>query len=297
MPGFYSLLYRVHFVFKNSGVEGLLRRWPSAGRGLDRLKRLIQREVWVQVQSGLSQGMWMQLRLPAEGEYWRGTHEPDVQNAISAAIQPGAVIYDIGSHLGSIALGAARLAGDAGRVVAFDGDPENAARLRVNTSRNALDDRLQVVHAAVWSCTPEDGISFRRGRTASSQGGVEADGNRPVLGSGELINVPAITLDKFIASGGIAPHLVKIDVEVGEYEVLRGGAILFTNQRPRIIAEVHHEQAAQQISAWLDEYQYRSQWNIPKESFPRRLFAWPAAQDGAAWMTGCEAKEKPGSLG
>jgi len=118
-----------------------------------------------------------------------------------------------------------------------------------------------------------------------------------VLGSGEPINAPAISLDKFIASGGTASQFFKIDVEGGEYEVLRGGATLFTNQKPRIIAEVHHEQAAQQISAWLDEYQYRSQWNIPKESFPRRLFAWPAAQDGAAWMTRCEAKEKPGSLG
>jgi hypothetical protein len=25
-------------------------------------------------------------------------------------------------------------------------------------------------------------------------------------------------------------------------------------------------------------------WHIPKESFPRRLFAWPAEKDGEAWM-------------
>jgi FkbM family methyltransferase len=284
MATLYMLLYRMYSVLKNSGVESLIRRWHLAGRGLDRLKRLIPRQLWVQVQTGLSQGMWMHLRLPTEESYWRGTHEPDVQNAISVALRPGIVIYDIGAHLGSIALGTARLVGDLGRVVAFEGDPENVLRLRDNSSRNGLEDRLQVVHAAVWSCTRTDGISFRRGRTVRSQGGVEANGNCPVLGSGEVVNVPAVTLDDFVAAGGPLPQLVKIDVEGGEYQVLRGGSSLFASQRPLIIAEVHHLQAAEQISAWLDEYRYCSQWNSPPEGFPRRLFAWPTAFDGAHWM-------------
>jgi hypothetical protein len=104
------------------------------------------------------------------------------------------------------------------------------------------------------------------------------------LGSGEVITVPAVTLDEFIAAGGPRPQLIKIDVEGGEYEVLRGGASLFASQRPLIIAEVHHQQAAEQISAWLDEYRYCSQWNIPQEGFPRRLFARPTEYDGSVWM-------------
>jgi FkbM family methyltransferase len=283
MVSFYLLLYRVYFALKDSSVGSRLRQWKHGGRGFDQLRRLLRQRLWVQVQSGLSRGMWMHLNLPGEEGYWRGTHEPDVQNAISAAVRPGTVIYDIGAHIGSIALGAARLAGS-GRLVAFDGDPENIVRLRDNSWRNGLENRLQVVHAAVWSSTSSDGISFRRGRTARSQGGVEADGNRPVLGSGELINVPAITLDNFIATGGPLPQLIKIDVEGGEYEVLRGGANLFRHQKPLIIAEIHHQRAAEQISAWLGEHKYGSQWNIPKEGFPRRLFAWPTEYDGAAWM-------------
>ena len=85
--------------------------------------------------------------------------------------------------------------------------------------------------------------------------------------------------------GGLPkPNVVKIDVEGGEYHVLRGGASLFVNQKPLIIAEVHHQQAAEQISTWLHEYRYCSQWDIPREGFPRRLFAWPPEYDGAAWM-------------
>ena len=284
MASFYALLDRIYVALKNSGVERLLRRWHRAGRGLDDLKRLTQRHLWVRVRSGISHGMWMHLRLPGESAYWRGTHEPDVQKAISAVVRPGTVVYDIGAHLGSIALGTARLAGNLGRVVAFDGDPENVERLGDNSSRNGLGERLQAVHTAVWSCTLTDGISFRRGKTVRSHGGVEATGCRPVLGTGEIIIVPAVTLDDFIAAGGPVPQLVKIDVEGGEYQVLSGGPSLFASRRPLLIVEVHHQQAAEQISAWLDEYRYCSQWAIPTEGFPRCLFAWPTEHDGAAWM-------------
>ena len=103
-------------------------------------------------------------------------------------------------------------------------------RLRDYSVRNGLEGRLQVVHAAVWSRTASDGLSFRRGTTARSQGGIEADGNHPVLARGEIINVPAITLDDFVAAGGPPPQMVKIDVEGGEYEVLRGTTALFATQ-------------------------------------------------------------------
>jgi FkbM family methyltransferase len=276
-------------VLKKSAAEGALRRRPRAGRGLGELKRLIERRflskapIWVRIQSGLSKGMWMQLRLPGEALIWRGKHDPEVQNAIQAAVRPGFIVYDIGAHVGTMALGTVLLVGDLGRVVAFDGDPENIARLQDHRARNRLGDRLRVVHAAVWSRTAIDGVSFRRGATARSQGGVEADGNRPVLGIGQIINVPSITLDDFVAAGE-PPQLVKIDVEGGEYEVLRGGTALFANDRPLVIVEVHHQQAAEQITSWLSECRYCAHWNIPKERFPRQLFAWPSETDGEAWM-------------
>jgi FkbM family methyltransferase len=276
MANVYALFYGTYLVLKRAANEGVLGRWPCVGRGLGQLKRRIGRrflpkvQVWVRIQSGLSKGMWMHLRLPREALLWRGEHEPEVQNAILAKVGPGAVVYDIGAHVGTMALGTALLVGDLGLVVAFDGDPENIARLQEHCARNGLENRLRVVHAAVWSRTSIDGIGFRRGATARSQGGVQADGNRPVLGSGEVINVTA--------------QLVKIDVEGGEYEVLRGGKKLFAKERPLVIAEVHHQQAAEQITSWLSEYQYRAQWNVPKEQFPRHLFAWPEETDGEAWM-------------
>jgi FkbM family methyltransferase len=283
-------LYRIYYALRESATEGVLRRWPTSLKALDHLKHLVlahvlpRAQVWVRIQSGLSEGMWMRILLPGEASLWRGEHEPEVQNAIRAAVRPGAIFYDVGAYVGTMALGAARLVGESGSVVAFDGEPENIKRLRLNGERNGFQAHLRVVHAVVWSRTESAGIPFRRGKTAKSQGGVEADGNRPVLGNGEIISVPAITLDDFIAAGAPSPQLIKIDVEGGEYEVLRGGERLFAVQRPFIIVEVHQKQTAELITAWLEQYQYCGNWEIPEEDFPRRLFAWPTEQDGAAWM-------------
>src|SRR5207302_1317859 len=125
------------------------------------------------------QGMWMRLSLPDEARYWRGEHDLEVERALATASYTGAVIYDVGTHLGYFALGAARLVGERGRVVAFDGDPDNVVRLRENVLKNGLDERLQVVHTAVWSNAMTQEISFRRGIEPRAQGGVEADGHRP----------------------------------------------------------------------------------------------------------------------
>ena len=45
---------------------------------------------------------------------------------------------------------------------------------------------------------------------------------------------------------------------------------------PRILVEVHHAAALEQISNWVKRYRYSTQWRIPAQGFPRMLFAWPS---------------------
>ena len=225
----------------------------------------------------------MRLHLPRETRLWRGQHELAVQAALVAAVRPGTVVYEIGAHSGILALGTARLVGPQGCVVAFEADFQIAENLKENVLRNALAESVQIVPSAVWSHTATD-VPFRRGRAEGMHGGVESDGQHPVLAGGEVIDVSAVTLDDFIANGGLIPQLVKIDVEGGEYEVLQGGAKLFANQRPLLIAEVHHPKAAEHFGKWLTEYRYGARWIVPSEGFPRVLFAWPQEHDGADWM-------------
>jgi FkbM family methyltransferase len=272
MSHLYLAFYRIYFLLDDVCSLAGARRITDIVR-----RRVLPKLcVLVRVQSGLSRGMWMRVQLPEEARYWRGRHECAVQDAVAAAVGPGDVVYDVGAHIGVVALGAARLVGLAGRVVAFDAEPGNATSLLESCRLNHLEDRLRVVNAAVWSYSARQGITFRRGGDCRSLGGVEADGYHPVLGKGEAITVPAIALDDFIRAGEPAPRLVKIDVEGGEYEVLQGGRQLFTSVRPLIIAEIHHRDALERITDWLERLRYDSAWEIPVQEFPRTLFAWPA---------------------
>ncbi len=190
-------------------------------------------------------------------------------------IQPGIVLYDIGAHVGSIALGFGRaVRSSEGRVVAFEADPENAETLVQNRDRNGLKETLEIVPRAVWSSSSSD-LSFRQGGAKKSHGGVETDRHRPVLGGGDLISVSSISLDDFVSSGGPIPSLVKVDVEGGEFEVLRGAERVFTMHKPLLVAEVHHKNAEHEIRGWLEKNGYSSRWIAPPEQYPCCVFAWP----------------------
>jgi FkbM family methyltransferase len=281
----YLLVYRAYAAVKRSLIDPVFLRSRRARRGFDRAKIFVRRKffasrrLWLQVQSGFATGMWMRLQIPEEAGFWRGEHEPEVQAVLSAIVRPGDVVYDVGAHIGSHALGAARLVGANGKVVAFDGDPENIAHLSENVSRNTLSATVQIVYAAVWSHPSQQEISFRRARAGTSQGGVETEEQHPMLADGELVRVPVITLDAFVAAGGPPPQVIKVDVEGGEWEVLRGAESLLRKHQPALIVEVHHQQADAQIRLLFDELHYAADWKIPKENFPRVVIAWPADRD------------------
>jgi FkbM family methyltransferase len=289
MKGLSVALYRLYFA-PRAVLERVAERWPSTRKPIAQFKTWIRTIVlpkgpaWVRVKSGLSGGLLMRLRFPEEAGVWLGEHEPEVQGAILSAVRPGWTIFDVGAYIGTFSLGVARLVGESGQVVAFDGDPANVERLREHAAANHMDDFVQIVHAAVWSSGGGKTIPFRRGKTMRSQGGVESGGNHPILGTGELITVPVISLDEFVASGSRAPDLIKIDVEGGEMEVLRGGAKLFAAKRPLIIAEIHTTRARDEIRLWMASNGYSVAETVLADPVPLRLLAWPRESDPGPWM-------------
>jgi hypothetical protein len=62
---------------------------------------------------------------------------------------------------------------------------------------------------------------------------------------------------------------MKTDVKGGECEVLKGGERLFSEVKPTLVCEIHHEQAARWIAEWPVTKGYAAEWLIPRELFPR----------------------------
>ncbi len=72
--------------------------------------------------------------------FWSGSYQDDVLACFRLAIRPGDVVFDIGAHYGLMTVFASKLAGGAGKVVAFEPSPRNRQVLlhhcQINNCRN-----------------------------------------------------------------------------------------------------------------------------------------------------------------
>jgi FkbM family methyltransferase len=195
----------------------------------------------VMVSSGEIRGMKLNLDLGSEKDYWLGTYEVDLQNAVKSNVREGWVVYDIGANVGYISLVLAKAVGEKGQVIAFEALPTNVDRLYENIHLNGLDSRIMVVPGAV---TDESGeVKFLVG-PSGAMGKVNGSAGRKDLYH-EAIEVSGIALDDFVyKDGNPIPQLIKMDIEGGEVLALKGMTRLISEARPLIFLELHGSEAA-----------------------------------------------------
>ena len=148
----------------------------------------------------------------ATGNLYAGLHEPESMGFVLHFLRPNDLFVDVGANVGTYTVLASGAAGS--RSVAFEPIPLTFARLSRNVAINALGDRVDA---------RREGVGAAPGRLLFS---TDRDTNNHVLRPGEpgsesALEVPVTTLDT--ALEGLAPTLLKIDVERMEVEVLRGG--------------------------------------------------------------------------
>ena len=258
----------------------VLRGVVSQLRNLLRTYAFPDREEWVQVRSGYSSGLWFRLNLSRERTWWAGNNEPAVQQFLANHIREGTVFYDVGAHLGFYALPAARAGA---RVIAFEADPENAARLRLHIERNDLVPEARVIEAAAWSSS-EESLEFRRGQPRS-QGGVSGGRHRATLATGKVIAVPAVRIDDVVRITAAFPEVIKIDVEGAESEVLLGAVETIKSAHPTLTVEVHTANQYRLVRGFLERQEYDLHWFVPREGFPRQCFALHGSERAKAQST------------
>ena len=149
-------------------------------------------------------------------------------------LKPGDVFFDVGANLGLFTVTGARRVGPAGHVYAFEPSQREAGFLQRNLERNGLSN-VTVVTAALSD------------HSGTAQFAVAADGGNNSLMKNEhpqqriqyWQTVPLTTLDEYVAAHSIERiALIKIDVEGGEANVLRGAAGLLSGPNaPAVLAE------------------------------------------------------------
>jgi FkbM family methyltransferase len=184
------------------------------------------------VRGGVAAGLWIDTTC-SSAAYAAGTNELPVQLALADALRPGDAFLDVGANVGFFSFLAARLVGVSGSVHALEPVPVNAERIRAGARRNRLSQvEVHEVAAASSSGTATLLLAEHPG------GAVIASAGAPPDPAGEL-RVTTVTVDALVAGGVVpSPHVVKIDVEGAELDVLEGMTSVLALGRATVLCEV-----------------------------------------------------------
>jgi FkbM family methyltransferase len=229
-------------------VKQAIYRSPAlAGALRSILNRAAPREMSeIEVAAGGLTGMTLSLDLQREKDYWLGTYETDLQQAIRDWIKPGMIAYDVGASIGYIALLLALAVGESGHVFAFEALPANVERLERNLYLNRMTSRVTAIPSAVIDRTGSArflvGPSNATGKAQGSSGRLENQ-------SSQAFEVAGLCLDDFVfRQGKPPPDFVKMDIEGGEVLALPGMMRVIQEIAPLLFLELHGPESSRQ--AW-----------------------------------------------
>jgi FkbM family methyltransferase len=210
------------------GIGRLRERVPFTGPVIRWLARDVLAAQGV-IRNGVGAGLNFDARHGSFG-YLVGTTEPEEQAILAKYLKPGGVFYDLGANIGFFAIIGAKLVGSAGRVYAFEPNPECAAQVKRNAELNGFA-HVEVIEAAV---------SSQSGRTRLHLGSTNLSSSIADNSADDGIDVALISIDDFVRDRSArGPTLVMIDVEGAEIDALRGMADTIARHRPVILCEVH----------------------------------------------------------
>ncbi len=247
--------------------QSIYRIKPLAGLLRRTLNRAAPSELsQVKVAAGSLTGFTFELNLQTEKDYWLGTYEIELQQAVGELIKPGMVIYDVGANIGYVTLLLARAAGESGRVIAFEALPANVARLEKHVALNGLDGRVTVVPGAVVDRAGT--VRFLVHPSTSMGKAVGSAGRDKLREYLKEIEVPGLALDDYaFEQGHLLPQAIKMDIEGGEVLAIKGMQRILGEARPLLLVELHGHEAARAVWEGLAQTGYtvhRMQPGLPQ---------------------------------
>ena len=196
-------------------------------------------------------GLRMVFEDPDE-ESWKrrmldGAHDAELFAALADDDLDGAVVCDVGGHVGYHTLAFATRVGARGRVHVFEPSPANVRRITENLAANPhLTERAQVHAYALSDRAGHERFHFTDDVERGTASGGFVDSADTLLPREDYArmgftaqSVELRTLDEVTAAWAVGPRLLKIDVEGAEGAVLRGARETLRRHRPIVAVEVH----------------------------------------------------------
>jgi len=162
----------------------------------------------------------------------RGIYEPVTTELIKREIKKGDIVLDIGAHIGYYTLIFAKLAGEEGRVFAFEPDLDNFTLLKKNVEFNGYPNVI-LEQKAISSKSGKAKL-FLSYENIKGHTICDLQNNKP------SILVDSIKLDDYFNDSNNRIDFIKLDVEGAELLALKGmNNLLNRNKKIKMIIEFY----------------------------------------------------------
>lgn len=243
------------FEVVESALRGYSRIAPTE-RGGYRLARLARKfrptDRWVDIyKTPFATRLRLDAAVYPDCAMAHGLYELDTVRVIRNLLRPGDVFVDAGANIGYITLIAAARVGAAGKVYAFEPQPDNFRRLSENLAINANPPQVEAYAMA---------LSDRAGETTIYYPDVDAASGDNHGTSSVFLRADIKTKSSTIATQrldavlpNVTPRLVKIDVEGAEPLVIDGMHGQLTHATPPMIVIEHNPTTAANAGFAVEE--------------------------------------------
>jgi FkbM family methyltransferase len=144
----------------------------------------------------------------------------------------GETVLDLGGCWGDTALYFSHAVGSSGQVVSFEFLPQNLEIFERNLAANpVLGERIRILKRAAWSDTAAKMYFADRGPAT--------DVRRERMGNCSH-EVETLAIDHLVERESLVVGFIKMDIEGGELEALRGAEGTLRRQRPDLAISVYH---------------------------------------------------------
>lgn len=169
-------------------------------------------------------------------------------------LRPGMTVAEFGANMGAHTVSIAQMVGPQGRVLAFEPQRSIFQIMCANLALNGLE-QVEPYWAAAGSTAGHLNVPRLDSRVPTNFGGLSL-GSRHL--PGDLVRM--VTLDSFELP---ACHMLKLDVEGMESEVLLGADRTIHRFRPIIYTENDRADKSPALIGRLLELGYRCYWHLP----------------------------------
>jgi len=173
---------------------------------------------------------------------WLGTYEFKKQQLLDRIVEPRMTVYDVGAQAGFYTLLCSKLVGYGGQVIAFEPSISEARHLLEHVRINNLVN-VTIVQAAVGASPSLSGFSSDRPMCQNC-----------LTVEDEQLLVPVISLDSLTLP---PPNVIKMDIEGGESNALKGARALLVDHKPLLVLALHGPEQVSFCRDFLRSLQYR----------------------------------------